>query len=340
MIKKNKKKYVLKIQKILESEKKYNLKYTHWKEIKGFEYIKKLPKKNQIFFPKLIDYSVIKCKFKLNMLNVWKKLKSKSKYCINILMEYKGKEIKQLIFNKKFSLIDKYCFIVQIYYINNILNNNKLCYTDYHYANIVYIKKSKQIKINNNIINTNYIYSIIDIAAINRVNNIYFHSNHCIIIFIKNIIFKLDIIRNNYYKKPDYKKIIVSCLKNKKIWNNIKNILYKYDNEWFDLIEKNKKITKINLQIIDLFLILIGVFDKKKYLEFYGFYKVTSKDHLNNLIPDKDIIFIISNINNQNIIIEYFINKINNENNNENNNELNNENNNELNNENNNELNN
>ena len=334
LIKKNKKKYVLKIQKILESEKKYNLKYKHWKEIESFKYIQKIPKQYHIFFPKLINYSVLKCNFNLNTKNSNKtKIIKKSKYCLSIIMKYEGKEIGLLIFNKNFSLIDKYSLIVQIYYINTILNNNKLYYTDYHSENIVYIKKNKKIKINNSIINTNYIYSLIDLGSIIKRDN---YNYTYIITFIKKIILRLSLIskyslRKKNFKYIDYNNFILSYLKNKIIWNNIKNIIYKYNNKWFDSIERNKKIIIENWKMTDLFIILIGLFDKKKYLNFEGYYNITLKDYLNNLIPDKDIIFIISNIDNNNNIFEYFINKINNNNNN---NKLNNEinNNNKLNN--------
>ena len=61
ILKYNNIKYILKRQKILQTEIKKNLKFKIWKEIEFSEFVNKLPKYKQVYFMKMIKYEIIIC---------------------------------------------------------------------------------------------------------------------------------------------------------------------------------------------------------------------------------------------------------------------------------------
>ena len=58
------KKYVIKRQKLLPKEVKYNTKYQFWREIDFNKFVNKLPKNQKLHFMEIFDYKINKCDYK------------------------------------------------------------------------------------------------------------------------------------------------------------------------------------------------------------------------------------------------------------------------------------
>ena len=103
LIKINGKSHVLKIQKILPSQRKRSFKHGIWREIDLYEYINKLPDHEAVHFSRLLDYRVYdNCKhiqkrpFKPDGKFAKHLAKfDKSKWCVDYVIEYKGKKYYQ-----------------------------------------------------------------------------------------------------------------------------------------------------------------------------------------------------------------------------------------------------
>ncbi len=149
----NNKEYVLKIQKILYSEKKLkhnvrDYKEQIWREIDLHEFINTLDKKDQIFFTKLYDYRIFNnCDFthekkllkSFNLQNnpYFKKL-DESKWCIKYLLDYKeGITLKDFLIKNKLTEKQIYSILLQLCKIILILYNGGYSHGDLHFENII-----------------------------------------------------------------------------------------------------------------------------------------------------------------------------------------------------------
>jgi serine/threonine protein kinase len=144
----NKKEYVLKIQKLLYSEKKLkdnvrDYKEQIWREIDLHEFINTLDEKEQIFFTKLYDYKIenncnnIETNKLFQNIPYFKKL-DKSKWCIKYLLDYKeGLTLKDFLI--KNTLIEKqiYSILLQLCKIILIFYNGGYSHGDLHLENII-----------------------------------------------------------------------------------------------------------------------------------------------------------------------------------------------------------
>ena len=176
LIKKNNKKYALKIQHILEKD-LLNKKSNIWYEIKFYKYVGNY----WPLFKKFYSYKIIKnCEFKKNNKSIGLKVSKnyqkeyerlqKSKYCIEYLTSYEKNDLSSIInkLNKK----QFYSLVLQILYAIKILQKRKYTHNDFNIYNITYNttnKKYIKIKINNKyhkIPVIKYIFTIIDYGNI------------------------------------------------------------------------------------------------------------------------------------------------------------------------------
>ena len=152
LVKYNNKNYALKVQKILPSQRKKNLKHGIWREIDLYDYVNTLSKNEQKFFTKLYTYTIYKnCKHKqkrprkLNPKGKFGKMMIKmdsSVWCINLLMEYQDKiNLYDFVSLKKLTVKQTYSFIFQIIHIHLILYKGGYSHNDLHPKNIM-IKKT------------------------------------------------------------------------------------------------------------------------------------------------------------------------------------------------------
>jgi serine/threonine protein kinase len=152
LVKKDNKEYVLKIQKILYSDKKLknderDYKEQFWREIDLHEFINTLDKIEQIFFTKLYDYKIYNncdTETPVNIQNnpFFKKL-SDSKWCIKYLLEYKeGITLKDFLLENTLTEKEIYSILLQVCKIILILYNGGYSHNDLHLENII-INKTK-----------------------------------------------------------------------------------------------------------------------------------------------------------------------------------------------------
>jgi serine/threonine protein kinase len=146
------KKYAMKVEKIIPSHTKYDIKLPVWREI---EFAKKFGEKYPDQFMKLYDYRIVKDSENVNHLpilhsdsienqerdQVYHNALIKSPYSI-----YKVYSLKQTTLEKmlnKLSAAQKISILMQIVCIFNILRQNKSVHGDVHYANIGLNKTTK-----------------------------------------------------------------------------------------------------------------------------------------------------------------------------------------------------
>ncbi len=334
ILKNNNIKYVLKRQKILQTEIKMNLKYKIWKEIEFSEFVNKLPKYKQIYFMKMIKYEIIICPIyeKYENIKMYKELYD-SKWCLDIMYEYKNKTSNNLLQKNYLPLQEKYSFIIQVLYALDIMKKNGYTHNDLHPYNITYIRTKSPIRIGKKKINSTFQYSLIDYGLVvhdnhpkNISNNINSEQLVLFVWYLCRVNIITDIYRKNKWKLPNTVSdpygidiIFMKMFDNKDIWNKVKEkILHLYPNykKFYIFFEKDLNYKKssdfiycknpdidFNHLIIQM---LYMVYDKNDYYKILGLTKVKSY----NYIPVKDIAFMIFNISNYNKIINYFINKM------------------------------
>lgn len=251
-----KKKYALKIEHVLNSDIKKNLKSTVWREI---EFCNNFASKYPEQFIQLIEYDFIdKCehiqtytfdfdRFPKQMQTKFNKLAS-SKYCIRKIFSLIDGTLDKII--DKLNVKQMYSMIIQYTYIIHLLHSNNYIHGDLHPGNIGYIQTNQQIKIkilNYNVPTFGYMYKAIDFGMVMNKNNIsnkndlikyndlnlmknelsYFKSNF-VDKKLRNIIFSSGIKTdfNSDYKKfkimPEYKIIL-------KFTNNKYNQMFIFD---------------------------------------------------------------------------------------------------------------
>ena len=352
------KKYIMKkiplIDRFIKNKPDYNM--LVWREIDLSLFINNLPKEKIKFFMKMIDYKEVKCKGIFQGLSKDNSfISKKTNKCLEIIYEYKGDTLRNLLFEQSIKLKEKYSMIAQIIYALDIIKKEGYIHNDVHSGNITYNKYESKIKLGNIKLNNlsskdlrsqhnkdNYIYSLID-YGFNKHKKYksglikeYLSINWDLIYFLRQIILQTDVLQDKYSKNkiirdenPKFKmEDIFEIFNNyRKVWNKIKNTLSKKGNnyiKWFETFESGKisKFYKnfdedfpemklngkniINLSITEEIKILFSAYDRKNFLKLFKWNKV----NIPNLIPSKDIEFMILNIHNNKKIINYFLKKI------------------------------
>lgn len=161
------KKYALKIEHILEENKKKDFNNQMWREIDLYKYIDTMPKKDQIFFTRLHAYEIYdNCThkqirpFPINMDDIKNEFAQKLKkldnstWCVKYLLDYKGKTNLGdfLIKNSdKLKIEQVYSIVCQIIYIIMLLHKKGYSHNDLHPKNIMITKTDKKYFTMNNI---------------------------------------------------------------------------------------------------------------------------------------------------------------------------------------------
>ena len=326
---------ILKKYKILSRKKNY--KYTFWREIDVCKFIDTLSNKNQNFFMKLHNYSINTCKQNCTIEyydeNKNKNIKKKTNLCLDLILEYKGQSLNKLIsLTTNISLKEKYNLIIQIIYMINIFRKNGYVHNDIHNKNITYDKSDGNVKIGNITLKSKYKYSLIDYnnslhnkySTDSRINTL-LKINYDLLYFIKHIILQKNLIYNlninfTIFFKMEELQIIFS--KHRRLWNKIKNTLISNGKDyikWFNTFEsglihtfynnfENDYPTLKNNKYIELEIeILLSAYNRKLWLLLYN----PGVKYIPNLIPGKDIEYLILYKNSTSKLIQYFVNKYN-----------------------------
>ena len=268
LVKLNTKKYVLKTQKILPSNIKESFKYELWREIDFYKYINKIPKKESIFFMKLIDYRIYdNCKEQLtNTQQEWLKDEKgkhkhklqklyKSTWCVDQLLEYTGPTLREFL--RKHTLTNKkiYSFIIQFCIIGKILQKGGYAHNDLFASNMTVNKTNekyfyyKKLKIPT----YGYLLTVIDYGEVQ--NNKYKHNFKDFRKYPKEYVMRHDVfyhILDMIYDGPklwapedDYTRLLNNILDNhNNFWNEIKKKyikLYPKTKIHYKNYEKNRK---------------------------------------------------------------------------------------------------
>lgn len=326
--------YILKKNFILKKHTKINYKYRIWKEIRFCQFVNKLSLNNQKFFMKLINYKINKCdnnyyeEFSFN-----KYIKQKTNICIDVILEYKGDILGNLLLKENLNKREKISLIVQIIYALQIIRKNKFIHGDLHTNNITYKITDNPIKIGNKKFVSKYQYSIIDynnsVNLKDKVCNDFVFSgwnvnemikfNWDLIYLMEKLILQFNLMQDIYKsKKYDQKPIFFDLAelnkiyKHKKVYNRIKKCLSSKNKKYqkfFELYEEKKELKKdiIYYLIQREISILLSAYNRKLFLKIYNWNKVS----IPNFISGKDIEFMIINSNNLQKIINYFYKKLN-----------------------------
>ena len=343
LIKLDNKKYVLKRQKILKKDMKVNLKHNIWREIEFSNFINKLPKKDKKYFMIMNSYQISECnikKFDDNINDPKLKKLNNSKYCIDIIYEYKNNIYNNIVIKNKIPLKEKYSSIIQILNALIILKKKGYTHNDLHLLNIAYDKRKSNIKIRNKIINSKYQYSLLDYGLVHHKKypkNEFdkYRDEEQFQLFINQlsrINILGDIYKNNKWKfnkklfNPNFRyNWLLPLYQNQNLWNKIKKsltqiyphfkIFYEiYDN---DLKNQKSKLTEVldkRKDLLNLINILFHInilflsYSPKEYYKVYGF----TKTNKNNFLPGEDLEFMLFNSFNYKKLLTYFLKKYNN----------------------------
>ena len=333
--------YILKKNFILKKHTKINYKYRIWKEIRFCKFVNKLSFNNQKFFMKLINYKINKCdnnyyeEFSFN-----KYIKQKTNICIDVILEYKGDILGNLLLKENLNKRERISLIVQIIYALQIIRKNKFIHGDLHAYNITYKITDNPIKIGQRLVRNSpsnkkfvskYQYSIIDYNSsvnlkdkesnhwtgwnINEMNKL----NWDLIYLMEKLILQFNLMQDIYKSKKYIHKPIFFNLdelnkiyKHKNLYNRIKKCLSSKNRKYkkfFELYEEKKELKKdiIYYLIQREISILLSAYNRKLFLKIYNWNKVS----ISNFISGKDIEFMIINSNNLQKIINYFYKKLN-----------------------------
>ncbi len=141
--------YSQKIQHILENQKEQNLKYSIWREIDLYKYIKTLDNEDKKFFISLYDYKIYdNCEHKqirpYAITPIIKELDN-SKWCITHIIDYKGdKNLEDFLGENKITEKMVYSFCLQICKMIQILYNGGYSHNDLHPGNIMINKTNDE----------------------------------------------------------------------------------------------------------------------------------------------------------------------------------------------------
>ena len=326
LVEKDNKQYVIKRQKLLPKEVKPNYKYSMWREIDFSKFVNKLSKSKQKYFMKMYNYKINKCDYQHKPKYIDPSIKkdliarNKSKYCLDIVLEFKGNTLYNLIKNG-LSLKEKYCLIIQVLNALEIMRSNKYLHQDIHQGNITYEKIKKPIKIYGKKLPCKYQYSLIDYGLVRHprynktkkdkddYNRLFIENNDVegelmIQIILQYYMLHTIYIENKWkFQNRDIAKELNLFKKDNIIWKKIKNLLYDKNKEWFNIFENDYKMIE-NWFVIDRIYILFSAYNRKKFLQIIGW-----KIYLPNFIPSKDVIFMVENIADNKKLIKYFLDK-------------------------------
>lgn len=315
-----------------------------WREIEMSLFVNKLSNDNIKFFMKTIDFKIIKCKGTYQDYSVQKPIKKKTNKCLQVIYEYKGNTIDSLLLKQNIKLKEKYSMIIQIIYALDILKKGGFIHNDIHSGNITLNKTDKKIKIASKSFQSENIYSLIDYGfnkhkkyKINdQYTKEYININWDLLYFTRQIILQNNVLQDLYKEKkvirdfkPGFKmeKLFEIYDNHKSIWNKIKKTLLKKGKnyiEWFEIFESRKiksfyhnfeddypaiKIKGkhiINISIPLEINILFSAYNRKKWLKLNNWDKV----NIPNLIPSRDIKYLVLNITNNKKLIDYFYKKL------------------------------
>lgn len=173
-IEKNGLRYAMKIQKIPEDHLKKDYSKPFWREIKFSEFTSKYPDQ----FNQLIEYKIVdKCEYERRRPKSFSRWRPewREKYRIREASSYSSVLIYELLDGpvrgniKKFSKEQIYSYIIQMTYIDYLLQNAGFRHNDLHDANIMYKKVPYDTKINilgHDIPTFGYIFSAIDFGSV------------------------------------------------------------------------------------------------------------------------------------------------------------------------------
>lgn len=307
LVKKDGKKYIMKIEKIDKKDIGKNFKSYVWREI---DFAEKIANLYPDQFMQLIEYDIIpKCKhnqkyslsfdnFGINSSAMEKKLKrvAKSEYCIRKIYSY----VDTIFFNISLTQEVFYSLITQLSYAIHIMNINGYTHNDLHPKNIgIKYTKRKYVKIYDYKIPTfGYQIQILDYGTVlnkkyglrgkdllNRSNKSIHTSNlkYELIGTIKNYLYSL------YKNTEEINDKAIESFKKIKEYNIISKLVDSDDYDKFDLF---------------------GLMYPKKYSKFIKFKgKEENLSYVN--VPIEDIIFILNfNEKNDKVLIDYFANKL------------------------------
>ena len=339
----NGEKYIMKQSPIIDTNSS-NFDIPLWREIDMSLSINKLSKENIKFFMKTIDFKIVKCNGIYEDYSKPELIKVETNKCLQVIYEFKGLTLNNLLINQNLKSKEKYSMIIQIIYALNLLKTKGYIHNDVHSSNITFNKTDKKIKVGGRYILSKNIYSLIDYGfnkhkkykIKDQYTREYLSINWDLLYFIRQIILQNNVLQDLYKEKkikkdfkPKFKmEYLFEIFNNhRNIWNKIKKTLIKkgknYE-EWFQIFESKKidtfyqnydnkyptiKIKGKNIINISIPLeinILFSAYNRKQWL------KLNDWDKLNtpNLIPSKDIEYMILNISNSEKLISYFYKKL------------------------------
>lgn len=298
LVEKNKKKYGMKIEHVLES----NVINKDSKIFRENRFYENFANKYPEYFVTMKEFDIIdNCKhiqkYPNKILTRFEKKNltlQTSNFCARRILTLIDGNLGSII--STLSVNQIYSAIIQIYYITNFLYKNKYVQGDAHINNVGYIKTDKKyIKIDNYKIPTfGYIYKLYDFGAVlhisdTTVKNFYFIKNKALL-KIASYLYENSILSIDIYNT---KKNITSIM-NSPEFEDIKNILEKPAKtpyiyiRMYEILNNKKFKDLLNLET-----------EKQKNIKFY--------------IPREDILYYIKEINNDDSltnIINYFLKKI------------------------------
>jgi len=152
LVKYKNKQYTLKIQNILEKDKKPSFKNKLWRELDFYNFINKLNNDEQIFFAKLYAYKiydncnhVVERPFEISKDDTFFSKYDNSNVCVKLLLEYKeGTNLHQFLLNNKLTKNQVLSILLQICKIMLILYKAGYSHNDLHPDNIIINKTTKK----------------------------------------------------------------------------------------------------------------------------------------------------------------------------------------------------
>jgi serine/threonine protein kinase len=302
LVEKNKKKYGMKIEHVLESD-VINKDSKLFRENRFYE---KFANKYPEHFVTMKEFDIIdNCKhiqkYPRKILTRFQEITlelERSKFCIRRIITLIDGSLGSII--NTLSVNQIYSALLQIYCITNLMHKNKYVQVDAHINNVGYIKTDKKyIKIDNyNIPTFGYIYKLYDFGFVLHITDTVYGN----FLYNKNNEL-LNIITYFYENNEQY---IYMFNRNKFL-----NIIKKSD-EFEDIqnILQNKKVTMLSPFI---YIRMYEILNHKHFKEFIVHEDIEKYKPLRFPIPREDILYYIKEINNDNNstnIINYFLKKI------------------------------